>query len=197
MGDSVKTVIPLMSLAAFAVPGLQALTGAHTGAAATGTGAGLAGSSAGYSAGAGTSSLLSQAGSRIAANPGTALSALSTAFGGIAGIEAARAQENALKIRQAEAALRLSEAERDTQERLTRTLSRQNNFFAAIGADPGSGAALRARQGAIAQAGRELSVIGTRRQLSGQSYAIRRRRARHAGGVGAGTALLQLGGRVL
>ena len=183
MGDSAKTILPLVSLAAMAIPGMQA--------------AGLAGAKAAAGAGMATPSLLSQAGSRIAANPGTALSGLSTLIGGIDRMGAARAQENALKIQQAQDALRLSEAERDTQERLARTLSRQNNFFAAVGADPGSGNALRARHGAMAQAERELSVIGKRRHLSGRSYAIRRRRARHTGPFGAGTALLKFAGQVL
>ena len=108
-----------------------------------------------------------------------------------------RAREHALKIQQAEAALRLSEAERDAQERLSKTLSRQNNFFAAIGADPGSGDAVRARQAAAAQAERELSVLATRRQFTSRSHAMRRRRARRAGQFGAATALLKFGRRVL
>ena len=141
--------------------------------------------------------LLSQAGSWIAANPGTALSGLGTLAGGIGGMQAARARENALKIQQAEAALRLSEAERDTQERLSRLLSRQNNFFAAIGTDPGRGPALRARQAAAAQAERELSVLAARRRLGDLSHAVRRRRARRAGRFGAANALVKFGERIL
>ena len=139
MGDSAKEILPLVALAGMAIPGLQAagVIGPILGKAGAAGGGVAAGSHAAYSASLSTPSLLSKAGSWIAANPGTALSGLGTALSSVGSLNAAQAQQNVLKVQQAQDALRLSQAERDTQERLTKTLSRQNNFFAAIGGRSG------------------------------------------------------------
>lgn len=167
MGSAVgKVVLPLVALG-----GLGAMTG----------GFGLLGAAAGASAAgaAGTAGL----GGWLA----THKTLVGASLGALGSFGLARQglvyDDQALRIEESQAALTLAQQERDSQQRLLRTLARQNNFFAAAGVEASSGSALQAAQGAEAAAGQELSLYGAQRSLSAQQAALERRRHSSSGAV--------------
>jgi len=133
------------------------------------------------------------------------LSAVGTGAGALINSNAQKAalaaQESEKKLSQAASRLDIANAELDSQKRLRKTISTQTNFFAATGVNASTGSASRVADAATGEAGQEMDLLKTRRDLLnkgatnvGASFAIRRRQASLAStGAGIGS-LLDFGG---
>lgn len=97
--------------------------------------------------------------------------------GGLGAVSAAKAPATAAKqlaAQQSRDDLALAEQRKAKQENLQATLARQANHFAAAGADPTSGSALRLARGAEADTAEDLSLLDMRSLMAKQQRALAR-----------------------
>ncbi|WP_337997156.1 hypothetical protein [Oleispirillum naphthae] len=80
-----------------------------------------------------------------------------------------------LSLQKSRDALALAEQERAREKELENTLSRQNAWFAASGADAASGSALSVANAAVSDAEHDLAMIASGAALTGEARALQER----------------------